>query len=272
MRNPIPNRFDGKVALVTGGSSGIGRAITEELIKEGASVLFSCLESDQGEAEEVCRIAPDRLKYLTGDMADPVFNRYLVKSTGAAFGRLDYLVNNAFSFVAASMEATLEQWHRSLDVGPIAFGRMGALALPYMKKQGGGAIVNVSSISAHIAQPRRWTYNASKGAVKQLTRCMAMDFADQGVRVNSVSPGWFWTRENDKAAGYDREKYETIWGKFHLLKRMGKTYECAAPVLFLLSDDASFITGTDLHVDGGYNAMGPEGLGADTVVAGSNNK
>jgi NAD(P)-dependent dehydrogenase (short-subunit alcohol dehydrogenase family) len=98
---------------------------------------------------------------------------------------------------------------------------------------------------------------------------MAMDFADRGIRVNSVSPGWFWTRENDKAAGYDREKYEPIWGKFHLLKRMGKTYECAAPVLFLLSEDASFITGTDLQVDGGYNAMGPEGLGESTVVAGS---
>lgn len=271
MRKPIENRFARKTAIVTGGSSGIGRAVTEELIKEGACVFFSCLEADREEADEVCQLAPDRLKYLMGDMANPEFNRRLVESTVEAFGRLDYLVNNAFSFVAAGKEATLEQWHRSLDVGPIAFGRMGALALPHMETRGGGAIVNISSISAHIAQPQRWTYNASKGAVKQLTRCMAMDFADQGVRVNSVSPGWFWTRENDKAAGFDREKYEKIWGKFHLLKRMGKTYECAAPVLFLLSDDASFITGTDLHVDGGYNTMGPEGLGSDTVVAGSDN-
>lgn len=148
MRKPIPNRFDGKVAIVTGGSSGIGRAITEELAKEGASVLFSCLESDREEAEEVCQLAPDRLKYRTGDMAEPDFNQELVDSTVENFGRLDYLVNNAFSFVAASTEATLEQWHRSLEVGPIAFGRMGALALPHMENQGGGAIVNVSSISS----------------------------------------------------------------------------------------------------------------------------
>ncbi len=269
MRQPIYNRFSGRTALVTGGSSGIGRAIVEELAKEGAHVFFSCLPSDDAEARELVDAYPGQVRYALGDMGRDAFRVDLFNACRETFGSLHYLVNNAFSFVAVAADASLEDWQRSLEVGPIAYARMGALVAPEMEKGGGGAIVNISSISAHIAQPYRWTYNASKGAVHQLTRCMAMDFADRGIRVNSVSPGWFWTRENDKAAGFDRERYEEIWGKFHLLKRMGQTVECAAPVLFLLNEDASFITGTDLPVDGGYNAMGPEGLGTDTVVAGS---
>lgn len=257
--------------MVTGGSSGIGRAIVEELVKEGANVFFTCLPSDEEEARKSTELDSGRVDYRTGDMGEDRFRRAVIEECRKTFGSIHYLVNNAFSFVAAAADATLEDWQRSLDVGPIAYARMGALVAPEMEKEGGGAIVNISSISAHIAQPHRWTYNASKGAVHQLTRCMAMDFADRKIRVNSISPGWFWTRENDKAAGFDRERFEGIWGKFHLLKRMGQTFECAAPVLFLLSDDASFITGTDLPVDGGYNTMGPEGLGADTVVAGSRN-
>ena len=140
-----------------------------------------------------------------------------------------------------------------------------------MKATGGGAIVNISSISGVIAQPNRWSYNGGKGMVNQLTKCMALDLAQFGIRVNSVSPGWIWTRENDKAAGYDREKYDKIWGEFCCLLRMGYPVEVASAVLFLLSDDASFITGTDLPVDGGYQSLGPEGIGQRTIVAGTEN-
>jgi len=129
-------------------------------------------------------------------------------------------------------------------------------------------VVNMSSISAHIAQPNRWTYNAAKGAVVQLTKCMAMDLAPE-IRVNTVSPAWIWTREVDKAAGNDRGKWGPVWGKFHLLRRLGEVEEVASAVAFLLSGDASFITGTDLFVDGGYLAMGSEGLGEQSSFAGS---
>jgi NAD(P)-dependent dehydrogenase (short-subunit alcohol dehydrogenase family) len=141
-----------------------------------------------------------------------------------------------------------------------------------MAAGGGGSIVNVSSISAHIAQKDRWTYNSAKGAVAQLTRCQAMDLAPMGIRVNSVDPAWIWTNETDKAANADgggREKWDPIWGAFHLLRRMGLPVEVARPVLFLLSDEASFITGASLLVDGGYLAMGPEGLGEQSSFAGS---
>jgi len=151
----------------------------------------------------------------------------------------------------------------------IGYATMAACVTPLMRAQGGGSIVNLSSISAHIAQPNRWTYNAAKGAVNQLTRCMALDLSADNIRVNTVSPGWIWTREVDKAAGYDRAKWGPIWGRFHMLRRLGEVEECAAPVAFLLSDEASFITSTEIMVDGGYRGMGSEGLGDASSFAGS---
>ena len=129
--------------------------------------------------------------------------------------------------------------------------------------------MNLSSISAHIAQPNRWTYNGAKGAVNQLTRCMALDLAPHKIRVNTVSPGWIWTREVDKAAQGDRKKWGPIWGKFHMLRRLGEVEEVAAPVVFLCSDAASFITAAELMVDGGYIGLGSEGLGESSSFAGS---
>ncbi len=150
----------------------------------------------------------------------------------------------------------------------MAYATMGQQVFPHMQKQGAGAIVNMSSISAHIAQPDRWTYNAAKGAVNQLTRCMALDMAPK-VRVNTCSPGWIWTREVDKAAGGDREKWGPVWGKFHMLRRLGTVEECASVTAFLLSDEAWFVTSAELMVDGGYRGMGSEGLGEASSFAGS---
>jgi NAD(P)-dependent dehydrogenase (short-subunit alcohol dehydrogenase family) len=132
-----------------------------------------------------------------------------------------------------------------------------------------GAVVNVASISGYIAQPGRWTYNATKAAILSLTRCQALDLSGRGIRVNSVSPGWTWTPEVDRAAEGDRAKWDPIWGRFHMLRRCADPREVARPILFLCSDDASFITATDLHVDGGYLGMGSEGLGDTSVFAAS---
>lgn len=268
-RKPIPNRFAGKVVIVTGGTNGIGHAIALELLREGAQVVASGLPADIEEGRRAFAAAGFAPLLLAGDMAEQAFCRRLVASTLEKHGRVDGLVNNAFSFVAKGLDAKREDFERSFTVGPFAFALLTQLVTEPMKKQGGGAIVNVSSISAYIAQPNRWTYNTAKGAVTQLTRCAALDLAPHKIRVNSVSPGWIWTREVDKAAGGDRDTYDPIWGQFHMLGRMGHPVEIAGPVLFLLSDDASFITGTDLPVDGGYNGMGPEGLGQNTKIAGS---
>jgi NAD(P)-dependent dehydrogenase (short-subunit alcohol dehydrogenase family) len=151
----------------------------------------------------------------------------------------------------------------------MAYALMAQCVTPWMVRAGGGAIVNMSSISAFIAQPNRWTYNAAKGAVHTLTKCMALDLARHKIRVNSVSPGWIWTREVEKAAGGDRQKWEPVWGQFHMLERLGEPVECAGPILFLLSEDASFITAADLPIDGGYQGLGSEGIGNASKFAGS---
>lgn len=268
-RRPIPDRFKGKVALVTGGTNGIGHAIALELLREGAQVAVSGLPADAEAGRQAFAAAGFAPLIIAGDMAEEAFCRKLVDETVAKFGRLDYLVNNAFSFIAKGLDATRDDFLYSFKVGPFGFALMIQLAAEPMKKAGGGAVVNVSSISSWVAQPNRWTYNTAKGAVTQLTRCAALDLAPHHIRVNSISPGWIWTREVDKAAGGDRAKWDPIWGQYHMLARMGHPVEMAGPALFLLSDDASFITGTDLPVDGGYNGIGPEGLGQTSKIAGS---
>ena len=261
--------LQGKAAIVTGGASGIGRAIMERLCQEGVSVTFSGLSEIGAATERECLAKGYAVQFLRGDMAEEAFCRRLVEDALRKWGKLNYLVNNAFSFIAKGTEATREDWLRMMSVGPIGYATMVHYAAPAMRAQGGGAIVNLSSISAHIAQPSRWTYNAAKGAVNQLTRCMAVDLSADNIRVNTVSPGWIWTREVDKAAGYDRAKWGPIWGKFHMLCRLGEVEECAAPVAFLLSDEASFITAAEIMVDGGYRGMGSEGLGEASSFAGS---
>ncbi|MFM1549459.1 MAG: SDR family oxidoreductase [Lentisphaeria bacterium] len=271
-RRAITDRFDGKVAIVTGGSFGIGRAITEELCREGAAVVFSGIEPEGAETETEMKAAGYNVRFCLGDHMQENFCRTVVDTAVETFGAVNYLVNNAFSFNAAGLDATGEDWERSLFVGPVGYARMTQFAATPMKNAGGGAILNISSISANIAQGDRWTYNASKGAVSQLTRCQALDLSPFNIRVNSISPGWTWTREVIKAAetaGGGIEKWDPVWGKFSMLRRCADPIEMTGPALFLLSDDASFITGTDLPVDGGYNAMGPEGLGESSNFAGS---
>jgi len=271
-RTPVRDRFKGKVAIVTGGASGIGRAIVEELCREGAQVCFTGISDIGTQTERELASQGFQTLFLRGDMESPAFSGTVAPACVKRFGKLNYLVNNAFSFIAKGVDATPADWDRMMRVGPIAYSLMATSVVEPMKAQGGGAIVNMSSVSAFIAQPNRWTYNAAKGAVLNLTRCMAYDLARHHIRVNSVSPGWIWTREVLKAAAVDgggREKWDPIWGEYHMMGRCGEAIECAGPVLFLLSDDASFITAADLAVDGGYNGMGPEGLGKTTVLAGS---
>ncbi len=258
-----------KAAIVTGGSTGIGRAIMEALCAHGVKVTFSGISEGGVQTEKELRQQGFKVQFVQGDMAEESFCQELTAAAAKKWGKIDILVNNAFSFIAKGPDATRDDWLRMMTVGPIGYATMAQCVLASMKQQGGGAIVNLSSISAHIAQPNRWTYNGAKGAVNQLTRCMALDLAPYKIRVNTVSPGWIWTREVDKAAQGDRKKWGPIWGKFHMLRRLGEVEEVAAPVVFLCSDAASFITAAELMVDGGYIGLGSEGLGESSSFAGS---
>ena len=259
----------GKTAIVTGGANGIGRACMERLCQESVMVTFADIEKGDGEKTQNEMLEKGyQVYFVQGDMSDEAFCKSIVDKTIDKWGHLDFLVNNAFSFISKGEDVTKQDWERIMNVGPVAFANMAKFSAPHMRKTGSGAIVNMSSISAHIAQPNRWTYCSAKGAVTMLTKCMAMDLAPE-IRVNAVSPAWTWTNEVAKAANGDRKKWEPVWGKFHLLRRLGNAEEIAAPVAFLLSDDASFITGADLYVDGGYLTMGGEGLGENSSFVGS---
>jgi NAD(P)-dependent dehydrogenase (short-subunit alcohol dehydrogenase family) len=257
-----------KVAIVTGGANGIGRAVVERLSADGCSVAILDRE-DWSAADVVAQLGGVRLLAIGTDVADSRAVGTAIDHVVDRFGGVDYLVNCAGSFIAAGLEATDEEWERSLTVNIRGCAATVAAVAPHMARRGGGSIVNVSSISGRVAQPNRWTYNATKGAITSVTRCQALDLAPLGVRVNSVAPGWIWTREVERAAVGGRHKWEPTWGRYAMLRRLGETAEVAAPIAFLLSEAASFITGTELAIDGGYLALGPEGLGDTSAFAGS---
>ncbi|MDR1897673.1 MAG: SDR family oxidoreductase [Prevotellaceae bacterium] len=260
----------GKTAVVTGGSRGIGKAIVERLLEEGAGVLF-CGRNAQTGAATLAGFKErygDRVAFVAADMGDKDTPALLVSKSREIFGELDFLVNNAFPFTAKAIDATYEDWVHAFMAGPAAYARMIAEFVTQRQRKE-GAVVCISSISGHIAQPLRWTYNAAKGAVKQLIRCAAMDLAPS-VRVNCVSPAWVWTDEVAKATSDGTwESVPQAWHEYHLLQQMQEPSQIAATVAFLLSDDAAVITGHDLYADSGYLAMGPEGLGKTANFAGS---
>ena len=260
--------FRDRVAIVTGGASGIGAASAAEFVAEGARVAIFDINGE-GATQQAKSLDPegDRARGFAVDVSDEESVAAALASVVEAWGAVNYLVNCAVSFVAAGQDATTQEWERSLGVN--VRGNAMLTAAVARKMGAGSAVVNISSISAHVAQPTRWTYNATKGAIVSMTRCQALDLAPNGIRVNVISPGWIWTPEVEKAAEGDRAKWEPVWGKFHVLRRLGEAREVARAALFLCSSDASFITGTELFVDGGYNALGGEGLGDSSSFAGS---
>ena len=192
--------------------------------------------------------------------------------TGKYGNLLNYLVNSAVYFGSKGMTAEKQDWDKSFGVNCVGYANMvQAVYEPMKSVEGiyGKSIVNVASISAFRAQPVRWTYAATKGAIAIMTKCMALDLSKDNIRVTSVSPAWVWTPEVSKAAGGDREKWEPVWGSFHMPRRFCEASEVASGICFLLSDDASYITGTDIPIDGGYMSMSPEGHGEQSSFAGT---
>ena len=255
--------FSGSVAVVTGGASGIGFATTRAFTRSGACVVVVDRDGDRATlAASELRNEGGSVAVVVGDVRGEVVRRQAAHEAVALGGAVRYLVNCAATFLARGEDATPEDWELSLGVNVAGTALMATAVVPLIRQAGGGAIVNVASISGYIAQPRRWTYNATKGALLALTRCQALDLAADRIRVNSVSPGTIWTAELDRMAGGDRAKWEPVFAPHHMLNRVGEPDEVASAILFLCSQAASFITGEDLRVDGGYVAMGHDGPAA----------
>lgn len=257
--------FAGRVAIVTGAASGIGAACARAFAARGAHVAMLDLDR-AGLDKRQSELAPGGSAYRL-DISDEAAVDTALAAIREQHGAVHHLVNCAASFIAAGPGALREEWNRALSVNVVASAMLTAKVSAMMPP--GSTVVNISSISAHAAQPNRWTYNATKAAILALTRGQALDLAPLGIRVNAVSPGWIWTPEVEKAAAGDRERWEPVWGKFHILRRLGLPEEVADPVLYLSGPGASFITGAELLVDGGYSAIGPEGLGEEARFAGS---
>lgn len=249
-------RLENKNVIVTGSGNGIGRAIAVRFASEGARVTVAELEEDAG-AETVALItkAGGTAIFSQTDTSDAASVKATVAAAIAAHGEIDLLVNNAAAFVFGGIEdVTPDDWAKVFGVNVIGYANCVREVLPSMRRQNGGAIVNIASVSSYIAQPNFIPYNASKGAVAQLTRCLAMDLAPDNIRVNAVCPGSIKTRATDrhiKSAGLDPEEAYVEFGKDSLMKRMGEPDEIASGVLFLASDDASFMTGAHIVIDGG---------------------
>ena len=262
--------WNGRVAIVTGGASGIGAGAVNEFAARGATaVIFDINEAGGQQVAQALQAGGQAAHFRRVDVSDPAACRAAVQVVAGELGRVDYLVNCAASFISKGLDVTPADWERSLGVNVRGYANMVQACFEPMRAAGGGAVVNITSISAHVAQPNRWTYNACKGAILTMTKCQALDLAPHHIRVNAISPGWIWTPEVAKAANGDRAKWEPVWGRYAMLRRLGEPREIANAVLFLCSDEASFITGAELPVDGGYLGLGSEGLGDTSTFAGT---
>lgn len=263
----MPERLKDKIAIVTGAGTGIGQAIAILFAREGARVSICgrtpatladtarCIVDDGGEVLELaCDVS----------QADQVES--MVLKTVERFGKLDILVNNAGirASISTILDLTEQEWQKTFDIDAKGSWLCSKYAIPEMQKNGGGSIVMVSSVSAHFGQTKQGCYNAAKAAQEQLMKCMALDFAPDGIRVNSICPAWVETEMNRAQLVEMQANPERIFPpgfryadilRLHPVGRLGTPEDCAWAALYLASDESKWVTGSSLFVDGGFTCQ-----------------
>ena len=249
-------RLNGKVALITGAASGIGKSEALTFAREGARVIVADLMESEGlgVVKEIENLGGEA-QFVKLDVTNEENWQTAIKQVASSFGKLDILVNNAG--ISGTFDPDLTStsaWDLLMNVNAKGVFLGMKCAVPVMQANGGGTIVNTSSISASIGQHRvHMAYNASKAAVQVMTKCAAVHYADSGIRVNAVAPGMLPAMRTSKTSA------DPLWRAKSIdavpMKRAGRVEEVANTVLFLASDESSYITGTEVVVDGGYLAL-----------------
>jgi NAD(P)-dependent dehydrogenase (short-subunit alcohol dehydrogenase family) len=251
-------KLAGKVSLVTGAALGIGKGIARVFAQEGAKVVVVDWDDKNGEKSAAeLRDGNHEALFVKCDVSNEEQVQAMVDKTIEAFGRLDILVNNAGIGVYKSiLEATSADWDRCLGVNLKSVFLCSKYAIPHMQAVGKGVIVNISSVHAHATANGVAPYAASKGGITALTRNMAIDYGP-AIRVNAIAPGWVWTPliENLFKNYPDPAEMVNTVSQRQVMKRMGTPEDIGHAAAFLASDEASFITGTQLFVDGGLTAV-----------------
>lgn len=256
-------RVDGKVAIVTGAALGIGAAAARLLAREGAAVMLTDIKDTEGEAvASEIQSSGGRAAYLRLDVADEAAWERTVAETLRQFGRLDILVNNAgVGWGGPPEEETLERWRKlmSINLDGVFLGTKHAIKAMSRETPARASIINLSSIEGIVGDPNLGAYNASKGAVRLYTKSVALYCAKArlGIRVNSIHPGYIWTPmvESYLAESGDVAEGRKALDEMHPIGHVGEPDDIAYAVLYLASDEAKFVTGTELIVDGGYTAQ-----------------
>jgi len=243
-------KLKGKVAIITGGDSGIGRSVAVLYAREGADVAILYLDQHQ-DAEQTKRVVEEQgRKCLTfaGDVADRGVCRKVIDETLSAFGKLDILVNNAAEQHPQEKleDISEEQWEKTFRTNIFGMFQMTKAALPHLKK--GASIINTTSVTAYKGSPHLLDYSSTKGAITSFTRSLSINIADRGIRVNGVAPGPIWTPLIPST--FDEEKVKKF-GANVPMERPGQPDEVAPAYVYLASSDSSYVSGQVIHVNGG---------------------
>lgn len=245
----------GKVAIITGGAASIGAAITRKFHACGARVVIAARTAEKGRKIE--SELGDGALYVQTDISDDASLDALLDATLRKFGRLDVLVNNACSYGDNGAQTDRATWLATLNTNAVSVAILGEKARPHLKATR-GSIINVGSISGTFPHIGRWAYPVSKAAMLHVSRSQAVEYAADGIRVNLLRLGHIWSDPFDGLTGDNRAHADRVTAPFNLVGRVADAAEVANVAAFVASDEASYMTGGEIPVDGGYSVMGPE--------------
>lgn len=245
--------LEGARAVITGGASLIGASIASLFARSGATVVLGDIAEDLG--QEVADRAGETVSFVHTDVLNDDDLDRLIRTAAGDEGRIDAVVTAAVTFEDNQLDTTRSEWLKAFDINVVSAALLTQKALPYMGR--GAAVTYVSSVSARRSQPNRTVYNVTKAGLLMLAQTAGQHLAPLGIRVNAVSPGWTWSRNIEQRYG-SRQRADEFAAEFQPLGRMADPEEVAAAVAFISSPAARFTTGSELLVDGGYSAIGPE--------------